>query len=474
MLAAETTRAERRRLSELGLSPPPDLTLRADPFDSLSGPGCGVVPTAWHAAAPVGGVDAGAVRSDLAPLHAALRQSYAGYGDARRAGWDWDGFFRDWSEALGAGAVEAVEAFRPWQDYQRAFPDRHTGPLLGESTPRPRTALFDPPLGEPVRALRFPGAEVDLQAAARRARVQSAWLADTAAGGALRAVTLVRSTSEAGPVTAALCGSAWVDALPIQPGARAPATGVPRWRRLSEDVGYLSLPAPDRLSPSELPRPQPCGRLVCDLRGNRGGSSSGLLEPLAGWLGQGLLEPFRTMDRTEVAAPLTAALHWGAAQALLATARPPLPERVRAQAQALLDGLAAPPAERRERRHAGDFSLRGPGRSGSPQPGRPRLIVLVDDDCGSDGELVALLLASRPGALLVGPGTAGACGYGRPGRMVLPASRVPFQVATARFDALGGGRAVDGLGLPSDVLPAGPLDDAALVTLSRVLDAHFR
>jgi hypothetical protein len=399
----------------------------------------GIAPTAWHGPAPEL-VEGDALRRDLPILRAALEQAYVG---RELAAWDWDGFFASWSSELECGPLPAAAAFARWSGFTRAWPDRHTGPLLGQPTPRPHTALLDPVSG-PIRAWR------DTSGREHAGRTLQAHTARRPAG----SVTVVRTIGELGPATAVEVDGVW---RPVQALPPSGSPTFPTAARLADDVAYLRIGTPS--AGTEPPARPPSARLlVCDLRGNRGGSVGPWLELFGAWFGDGVLEPLRAVGGLELESPITPALRWGCAQALLQGAEGPLAEPQRSQVQALLDALALPAPSRALRRRPGAWLLRD--RPGAPGRGQPRPIVLVDDSTGSDGELLALLLAALPGAVLVGRGTAGACGSVRPGRLVLPATRVPFQIATAWFEPLGH-VPVDGLGLPADVVAEDWPDDLA-------------
>jgi C-terminal processing protease CtpA/Prc len=90
----------------------------------------------------------------------------------------------------------------------------------------------------------------------------------------------------------------------------------------------------------------------------------------------------------------------------------------------------------------------------------PRVLVLVDNGCGSDCELMAATLGKLPEATVAGQNTYGVAQFIQPGYSVLPNTRLPFRIALGTADAYGDGRSFDGYGLDVDVL----LDGAAAST----------
>ncbi|MCM2255474.1 MAG: S41 family peptidase [Vicinamibacteria bacterium] len=417
----------------------------ADPF---------VQPTAWFAH-PASSVDPHALADDLPLLRETLRDAYAGWETASEA--DWGTLFTAWERHL-RGTPAPRDAFAPWTAWQGRCPDRHTGPWPGSPTPQPFTGVVQGAL-EGAEAWRdASGVEHALD---HGVRVHAAYAES-------RRVGVVRALAEAPAPAAVRSAGAWHVVRPLLPLPTPPLADEPATGALAPDVGSIRIPTatPAHVAP-RLPSSQ-WRLVVCDLRGNRGGGLGPWLDYLCAWLGASVLDPWRQVGGWDVRSPRTPALHWGVAQAAVVGHHSPLEEPLRTQAQAVLDGLGSCP-RREVVRRSGHW--RWPV---SPRPAptdEPRLIVLVDDRCGSDGELLAMLLAVRPGARLVGRGTAGACGWVRPGRLVLPRSRVGFQLATGRLDPLGPDRPVDGLGLPVDVLvEAWPADDAGLLALARAAD----
>src|SRR6185295_9316328 len=93
-----------------------------------------------------------------------------------------------------------------------------------------------------------------------------------------------------------------------------------------------------------------------------------------------------------------------------------------------------------------------------PVEGHRRVMVLVNNGTGSDGEYMLELLASLPEAVVVGTNTYGVAQYIQPGYSVLPHTRLPFRVALGTSDGYGDNRSFDGYGFDVDILLSTPED----------------
>ena len=120
-----------------------------------------------------------------------------------------------------------------------------------------------------------------------------------------------------------------------------------------------------------------------------------------------------------------------------------------------MDGLFAPsppgcpvsvdekPAEWDYRRHT--VTAEAPA-------GKPRLLVLVDNECGSDCEFLTAILAAEKGSVVAGENTFGVGQFIQPGYFILPNTRIKFRIALGMSDVYGDGRSLDGYGLDVDVV----------------------
>lgn len=476
---SEDERAQEQRFVEaLGLRPPGEVVPRR-PFALPPSRRSFVVPSAWHWHGPPRAVRAADLAADLDVLALALEKAYAGYESAAAAGWDWPSFLARWRARLAAkGDSETAAAFAPWAELATRQVDNHSGPVLG--APPPGLALTAVArrlvTGRVERWRLASGAEGDLSTCAVHLRRALRWT-----GRGLEEAAVLSWPGSLGTWTAVRVDGAWIEvqALPLEPDGRdasiaALLGGGPdrlAARRLSPTCLYVRVPTLSLSLAGTEPGLEAgaladASSVVLDLRGNGGGAHALVREALSPLLGGGdALPPLRHKQSC-----LTPAMLWGFAQWQLRDAPRPLPPAVRARAQSALSALfdtdaAGCPVAWHDEPSGLDFRRHAfPGR---PEAGAPRLVVLVDGACGSDGELLALAAAARPGSALVGTFTAGVGGFARPGRLVLPRTGVAFRLATATCDVLGGGAPFEGRGLPPDVIaPAAfaPADVLAMVS----------
>ena len=110
-------------------------------------------------------------------------------------------------------------------------------------------------------------------------------------------------------------------------------------------------------------------------------------------------------------------------------------------------------------------------RTFAPRVGRPVLVALVNEGCGSDCEFVTSVLARLPETIVVGVNSFGIMKFVQPSYFILPNTRLPFRIARGTSDAYGDGRSIDGYGLGVDVLLPTQASQTrgALVQLARTL-----
>jgi hypothetical protein len=85
-------------------------------------------------------------------------------------------------------------------------------------------------------------------------------------------------------------------------------------------------------------------------------------------------------------------------------------------------------------------------------PDQLKLILLVDNYCGSDCETAVQSLTLTFPTLIAGTNTMGLCQYTAPRGSVLPFTNVRVRMAEGMSDLFGDNRSVDGFGLPVDLL----------------------
>jgi C-terminal processing protease CtpA/Prc len=135
--------------------------------------------------------------------------------------------------------------------------------------------------------------------------------------------------------------------------------------------------------------------------------------------------------------------------------RPPISESLRRSLQKQLDDLFSLSPEgcpvRVEEEHTA-WNYRQHRYPAAVKGSKPRLLVLVDNGCGSDCEYVAYVLAASPGSVIAGENTFGVGQFIQPGYLSLPHSHLEFRIAMGMSDNYGDGRSFDGYGLDVDIV----------------------
>ena len=455
-------------LSSLGLKVREGGPLLDRPFDPPFTNRSLLVPTAWWREAPLRDVAADALRLDLPLLRTVMQKAYGGWSSAEKRGWDWAGWFADWDRDLAAkgsarlSVREALAAVGKLMDFQL---DNHTGPagasLFGsgsrtaviESTPR--GACTEMETAEGQRFALDPKDPAQAPKPARMGDSQGYYFAYPARRGTASAI---------------LCGGTWSAVRVTWQNARRQQlmadlaerpVGEPSYRKVSNTIAYLRLPTFSKQNGELLRKllptlPASAGHeklLIVDLRGNGGGDAP--MGSLARWLDPVALRPAIKFNRRQPKSCLYDALRWGYTQITSQGLQPPISDQLRGIMQRQLDGLfsLSPegcPARIEEERSTWDYSQhRFPA---SPKGTKPRLLLLVDNGCGSDCEYVAYVLAASPGSVIAGENTYGVGQFIQPGYLILPHSRLRFRIAMGMSDDYGDGRSFDGYGLDVDIV----------------------
>jgi len=467
-LSKEERQVEVEWLSSLGLKVREGGPLLDRPFDPPFTNRSLLVPTAWWREAPVREVAADALRSDLPLLRAVMQKAYGGWFSAEKRGWDWDGWFADWDRDLarkGSAKVsvrEALGAIGKLMDFQL---DNHTGAAGAASFGSgSRTAVIEStPRGactemETAEGNRFALDPQDPAQAPKTARIgdsQGYYFAYPARRGAANAIRCGGILNAAHVTWQNAKREQVVADLAERPG------GEPSYRKVSDTIGYLRLPTFSKQNGELLRKllptlPASAGHeklLIVDLRGNDGGDAP--MGSLARWLDPAALRPAIKFNRRQLKSCLYDALSWGYTQITSQGLKPPISDQLRGIMQKQLDGLFSPSPEgcpvRIEEEHSiWNYSQhRFPA---APKGNKPRLLVLVDNGCGSDCEYVAYVLAASPGSVIAGENTYGVGQFIQPGYLILPHSRLKFRIAMGMSDDYGDGRSFDGYGLDVDIV----------------------
>jgi hypothetical protein len=478
LVSGEEIYQESLWLQELGLIGPAGGHVLPEPFRAPLTPRSFVTPASWYRYAPDGPIDAASLTADLPILALAMEKAYIGWELLETRGWQWADFFRQWQVALeNRGLIAPAEAFAPWLKLRELQCDNHSGPLLPSFQWQrfSRLALMDR-IDEPVTGLRNQSGEVFSVPAGDAAR--QPWRVWQAAEdlSSLHEVFALAYPSHLGVIEAVYAGGTGHRLENLPPLSDQPVDE-PCYVELDKGIGYLRIPTlsletSERIANYQdwLPQQPDHGRaLIVDLRGNQGGAVMSAISLLEHLLGRAALSSGMEFTYRAKHSCVTDALFWGFAQAKMANIHPPLSESLRIRLQELLDRLGTDgdpgcPVNFQSGSGAWNYGLH-------QRPAKADVFVLVDGNCGSDGEFLAYLLASRPGSVVIGTNTAGVAQFIRPGCFVLPHTRIVFRLATGVSDIYGDGRSFDGYGLRPDVLlpPGAMAGPEALLSLVELL-----
>jgi hypothetical protein len=475
-LTPEERRAETEWLTSLGLKVPQGGPLVEQPFSGPLTRRSLIVPTEWWRQPGPQEVRADLLRQDLPLLRTLMEKGYGGWDNAARRGWDWAQWFADWDRDLAARGetmLGVAAAFAPLEKLERFQLDNHTGILsrgvqFGSGS---RSALLaTAPAGSctAVRTATGEGWPLDARdpaQAPKRARI-------TDGSGRSQEGFYFSYPERRGEAVAIQCGSEWIAVhgwadsgreKAIAELAQKPAEQ-PSYRTVSERIGYLRLPTFSKQNNEALRRmlpslPAAAGHeklLIVDLRQNDGGDAA--IEEIMRWVEPAAIKRAFPGSRRLPHSCVYDALRWGYTQNTSQSLKPPLTAALLRSLQASLDSLFQPdehgcPVKVEETKTNWDYRRRQP--SGTPPAGKPRLMVLMDNGCGSDCEGMAYLLSAEAGTVFVGENTFGVGQFIQPGYFILPHTRVKFRIALGMNDIYGDSRSFDGYGLDVDVLLAG-------------------
>jgi hypothetical protein len=468
-ITPEERAEEARWLASLGVKTPASGWPLEEPFATPFTRRSLIVPTAWYRQPQPSIVRADLFREDVKLLHKIMETAYGGWEVARRRGWNWDRFFRDWDDALvarGSRELPVTEAFAPWRKLMAVQLDNHSGPLaenfLAFGHSFSWSAVLAKPPAEPCTEFR--NAKGAIYAIESSDPAQQPKRREDFAG---KPVHYIVSTLSKGPVAAVHCGAAWIPAQPAwmpeederAANVRALAQtekDVPTFRSISSRIAYIRFPSffkPDVERILELEETLKGARhneelLVVDLRGNGGGDRR--VEAISYWT---TLPSFGAARRVG-ASCLYPALRWGYGQISSSGLKPPISAMRRSSLQQSLDELqhdddpACPPKFNEIPANSNYTDHRYP----QAPAGRTRVLALIDNFCGSDCESAVQLIAAIPGSVIAGVNTFGVAQYIQPGYFILPRTRLGFRIALGTSDPYGDGRSFDGYGFDPDIL----------------------
>jgi len=478
--------AETARLRAFGVNVPDGGIVLERPWDPPYTRRSFVVPQAWFAVPAPDSVSADALAKDLPVLAAVMERAYGGWDVAEKRGWSWAKWFADWGVSLRAHSgqrLAVIEAFAPMKQFMAFQLDNHTTiPLRGASFGSgSQTALVQ---GSPTApCTQFKAADgqrvaLDANDPAQRVRHALRWNATTHALEPAAYLSLptnrgIPASLQCGAQTVALTPAWPPSALPVSPETQQARRDVifalsgatadePDFKLLEPAIAYIRLPTFSKANSQLIEQrmgswPTPTGSektLIVDLRNNGGGDAN--LETVARWIEVKRMNRAMATHRHQGASCLYHALRWGYVTSSSQGLKPPVSASMTRSLQTSMDDLFKPSAAGCPRAFDDSNSewdyrqhkMLAPG----PVAGHRRVMVLVNNGTGSDGEYMLELLASLPEAVVVGINTFGVAQYIQPGYSVLPHTRLPFRVALGTSDGYGDNRSFDGYGFDVDVV----------------------
>lgn len=497
---------------KLGVTPPKGGFVTSHPWSPPWSGRSLIVPATWFEQAFRKGrqhaksktpmmIDAAALRADLPILHMVLQKNYSGWEVAARHGWDWNEWFKKWNDMLAAHGNQSIpdsQAFAPWFTYEKFQLDSHSGPEIparfGKIVTSQSAMLATTPHAACTKLETADGTQHSLNPddAATQPHAVERWN-----GRALQSASYVVYPSSFGEAKTILCGGRQIAATSFasgyvslgRPGAALDQSlavlgghqkGLAIYNVPAPGIGYLRLAAFNDAGNQALIKllpklPSSAGHeklLVVDLRGNDGGGAP--LDLLSRWLPVNHVEQqFTQVSKRSCLYP---GLWFNLGQVLSLGLKHPSRSDVREMQAAYAHGIDAPattscPTTFESRQGKWTYLQHHFVREWRGR--RPRLLVLVDNQCGSDCEYMTWMLAQLPGTVIAGSNTFGVTGFTQPGFLLLPHTRIAFQLATSLSDNYGDGRSENGYGLDVDVALPTPADwsgESILALAERLAD----
>lgn len=446
-------------------------------------------------------IKASALRKDLPILHMVLKKNYSGWEIAAKKGWDWNAWFTRWDTMLaarGSQKIPASKAFAPWYAYERFQIDAHSGPhipaMVDQIAHSESAMLKHAPDGPCTRLQTTDGKwhDLDTKDPAQQPHSVRKWN-----GKALVPASDVVYPSTWGTAQDIACSGQTIATKPFwspYPEKRTSRAvkltrsiaalsggqkGLALYHTVAPGIGYLRLAsfvdAGNQALAKLLPKlPASAGHekvLIVDLRGNGGGSAP--LGSLSRWVPVDKIT--RKMSKTRKRSCLFPGLWFNLGQMLGFRMKPPGSDGFRQTMKVYAKGLSAPPVTTCPvsfKTTRGQWAYTDHHFARHWHGSRPRLLLLVDNMCGSDCEGMIWYLAQLPGTVIAGQNTYGLIGFTQPGEFMLPHTHVFFGVATSYIDAYGDGRSANAYGLDVDVVLPAQADwrKSSILALARALE----
>ncbi|HEX7324986.1 MAG TPA: S41 family peptidase [Rhodanobacteraceae bacterium] len=424
-------------------------------------------------------IDTADLRKDLPILHMVMEKNYSGWETAAKRGWNWNAWFGDWDRTLagyGEKSIPDQQAFAPWFALERFQIDSHSGPEVPSrfgSIVVSRSAVLAHVPSAACTSLRL--ADGSLHPLSIDDKAQQPHTVEYWDGKTLRPGSYLVYPSSLGVADDIDCGDqrialttfwngyeAFGKPAPAMSGSVTALSGGKRglavYNTPAPGIGYLRLASFDDAGDAALTQllphlPASAGHerlLIVDLRGNDGGGAP--IEALSRWIPLKQLSPrFTQIGKRSCLYP---GLWFNQAQVLSLGVKHASTKDMRETVSYYARGIGAPatmdcPVSFQTSTGKWMYAQHHFVRDWRGH--RPRLLVLVDQGCGSDCEAMTWLLAQLPGTVIAGRNTVGVTGFAQPGFLLLPHTHIAFQLATSRTDAYGDGRSEDGYGLDVDV-----------------------
>ncbi len=488
-----------------------------------------VVPTSWYWAKPAQ-VKASDLSADLEILEAVLAKAYGGYEIAELHGWNWARFFSTWKTDLqnyGETLLPISRLVGPWNSFKKFQTDNHTDLIFDHApghqgiVPGSQTAaLAFLPTGACTELKNHQQESLALTKSDLGQQPKSALVGRS--DGSFLHVFYVAYPASFGESSEIICDgkkipltNAWhfKDAVQLGDWLMNPdsekgiivrgladpkfqldpyvAYKYPTYRDISSQIGYLRIPSlsekinlqkmnqnlsiPFDVDQKEL--------LIVDLRVNGGGffnetvkaffdrikSISALAD-----LSRDLIEGSDTQSAFPLVRKnscLDQALNWGSNQIGLNQTSKLSPEQI-THNQLILDSIEQGGVGCPSSLSKGKFDWFYRDHKYNPKPGT-KLLILVDELCGSDCEGVLFSLAKSQNSVIAGVNSFGVVQFIQPRNFILPRTKIAVQMAIGFSDTFGDNRTVESRGLGVDIyLPtkesqsAGAIIDLAKQILS--------
>ncbi|NBW80699.1 hypothetical protein EBR21_03000, partial [bacterium] len=428
-LSQQIIAKENRRWEELGVNLHHQNLLLADPFRDPAQPRSFIVPTDWYDSwdATSQKIITSALRKDLLVLKRVMQDGYGGWDIAAKKGWNWDLFFAQWDSYLASldQEIDPELAFSYFERLKEFQLDNHTGFMLKKRTfAASLSALV---MGNPkdCDALQLKnGNQIRLVKSDRGQQPKSVLVPKKNIDGSM---ALSEETYVAFPLTkgngfSIICSgdslrlkSSWqpMESFKerhhlIEGLSKSPATE-PTYRAIDSQIGYLRLPSFSAKNVELLQKlssllPSSAGKeefLIIDMRLNEGGDGGSAFGVLQRWLRPEEIENAMSFSRSTVESCTSQALSWGYEQFTKRNVRPPVSGYLRDTLQAKIDKIILHPKECK-RQVMYDRSKWNFAKRNRMDLSGKKILLLVDNMCGSDCEFITYVLGSLPRTVIAG------------------------------------------------------------------------